>query len=152
HNQRSHLENEVVDRKQPLQADAGHIRGIDLVESAMPVSAEFAVIGGPVAFLKTRMPAFERVRNLAYLDSGERGQVGQEAPAIAAGGRRHGGWFRLNARNLSRRQHVEAAVKVLQLEAITVTVPREACDLPAVGERNGYSLISGSEPCRGFRQ
>jgi hypothetical protein len=52
HNQRRHLQREMVNREDPLDAEVLHIGSSDLVESAVAIPTDVAVVGGPVARLR----------------------------------------------------------------------------------------------------
>ena len=49
HDQRRHLQREMVDREDPFDAEVLHVGGSDLVESAVAIPADVAVVGWPVA-------------------------------------------------------------------------------------------------------
>ncbi len=89
HDDRRHLQDEMIDGENPLHGEVLHVRSVDLVERTVPVAADVAVVGWPVAWFRMRN-LFERQppRRINRCDlgasrhPGERTQISQQITAL----------------------------------------------------------------------
>ena len=115
----------IRDRKEPLRPEARHIAGMNLFQLAIAITAEAAVVGGPVAWLRidqarkrySRSQRFSGFRRLLFQAS-EPAQVSQQIPHLLGArlDRRHQRLlFAILLGDFAPTQQIQPSIQRLQL-------------------------------------